>query len=375
MYELHIHQPFKAPKPVMASNTFLWSFLFFFFFLFLSQSLADIAPTTPVTPTTACNSTPDPRFCKSILPPSGSSNLYDYGRVSVRRSLSMARRFSGLVDDYLKRRSSLTQTAIRALEDCKLLSELNTDFLSTAASTLNSTNTLQTMQTDDVQTLLSAILTNQQTCFDGLQSTSSAWSVRNGLSAPLSNGTKLYRVSLALFTRAWAPKQKKVRRPHTLPGRSLLPLQISRLDLLKLRTGRKLLQSSAAPDSVAVRKIVVVAQDGSGNYTTVQEAVAAAPNNTDINDGYFLIHVEAGVYEEYVSIAKNKMNIMMIGDGINQTVITGNRSVADGWTTFNSATFGKRKQTKLSKTYLSKANPIILTHFEPCFVLLSIPRT
>ncbi|KAL7239522.1 hypothetical protein ACSBR2_005421 [Camellia fascicularis] len=30
---------------------------------------------------------------------------------------------------------------------------------------------------------------------------------------------------------------------------------------------------------------------------------------------------------------------MMIGDGINQTIITGNHSMADGWTTFNSATF------------------------------------
>ncbi|XXG84311.1 hypothetical protein AAC387_Pa10g1850 [Persea americana] len=324
----------------MASNTFssLYSFLFFFFFLFLSKSLADIAPSTPITPTTACNSTPDPRFCKSVLPTAGSSNLYDYGRFSVRRSLSVARRFTALVDGYLKHSSSLTQTAVRALEDCKLLSELNTDFLSSAASTLNSTNTLQTMQTDDVQTLLSAILTNQQTCLDGLQATSSAWSIKNSLYTPLSNGTRLFSVSLALFTHAWAPKQKKVQRPHSHPGRNLLPLQIDRLSLAKFKTGRKLLQS-LTPDGVVVRDIVVVAQDGSGNYTNIQDAVAAAPNNTKNNDGFFLIYVEAGVYEEYVSIAKNKKNIMMLGDGINQTVITGNRSVVDGWTTFNSATF------------------------------------
>ena len=31
---------------------------------------------------------------------------------------------------------------------------------------------------------------------------------------------------------------------------------------------------------------------------------------------------------------------MMVGDGIGQTVVTGNRSVVDGWTTFQSATFG-----------------------------------
>lgn len=95
---------------------------------------------------------------------------------------------------------------------------------------------------------------------------------------------------------------------------------------------------------------MVVAQNGSGNYTNIQDAVAAAPNNTNNNGGYFLIYVEAGVYEEYVSIAKNKMNIMMLGDGINQTVITGNRSVVDGWTTFNSATFGKRKPTIFNLT-------------------------
>lgn len=56
---------------------------------------------------------------------------------------------------------------------------------------------------------------------------------------------------------------------------------------------------------------------------------------------YFVIYVVVGIYEEYVSIAKNKHNLMMIGNGINQTVITGNRSMVDRWTTFHSATFGK----------------------------------
>lgn len=70
--------------------------------------------------------------------------------------------------------------------------------------------------------------------------------------------------------------------------------------------------------------------------------MAIAPNNTDGTTGYFLIYITAGVYEEYVSIAKNKKYLMMIGDGINQTIITGNHSYnVDGYTTFNSSTFGK----------------------------------
>lgn len=69
--------------------------------------------------------------------------------------------------------------------------------------------------------------------------------------------------------------------------------------------------------------------------------MAAAPSSTNGSNGYFLIYVVARVYEEYVNIAKTKKYLMMIGVGINRTIITGNRSVADGWTTFDTATFSK----------------------------------
>ncbi|KAJ0515673.1 putative pectinesterase [Helianthus annuus] len=42
---------------------------------------------------------------------------------------------------------------------------------------------------------------------------------------------------------------------------------------------------------------------------------------------------------EYVEISKKKTNIMMIGDGMDLTVISGNHSFIDGWTTYRSATF------------------------------------
>lgn len=160
----------------------------------------------------------------------------------------------------------------------------------------------------------------------------------------------LFSVSLALFAHACVHKQKKTRsgsgRSLLLsdvqidPDRSLhLRMSYQNRNLVELRTGRKLLQVSS--NSVLVREVVVVAQDGSGTFTTISDAVSAAPNKTNIKDGYFLIYIGAGVYEEYVSIAKSKRNIMMIGDGSNQTVTTGNHSVVDGWNTFNSATFGE----------------------------------
>lgn len=82
---------------------------------------------------------------------------------------------------------------------------------------------------------------------------------------------------------------------------------------------------------------LVVAKDGSGNFTTVTDAINAAPNNSDTR---FVIYVKAGGYYENVEVAKSKTNIMLIGDGMWKTAIKGNRNVVDGWTTFRSATVG-----------------------------------
>lgn len=163
--------------------------------LLFTLTLSDVHPSTPITPTAACNATTDPSFCRSLLPPKGSQNLYSYARFSLSKSLFNAEKFLSLVNRYLARRSSLSPTAIQALEDCQLLAGLNIDFIVSASKTLNTSKSLLDPQTESLQTLLSALLTNQQTCFDGLQATASAWRVKNGLSVPLSNGTKLYSVS------------------------------------------------------------------------------------------------------------------------------------------------------------------------------------
>ncbi|XP_038989115.1 probable pectinesterase/pectinesterase inhibitor 41 [Phoenix dactylifera] len=364
----------------MASNTI--GFLLLFSFLFFTPSLSGTSPSAPVTPTTACNSTPDPNFCKSVLPSRGTQNLYTFGRFSLAKSLWNAQKFLNLINRYLARHSSLSLTAVRALEDCQLLSELNIDFLTSAGVTLNSTNKLHDPQADKFQTLLSALLTNQQTCLDGIQDAASAWSIKNGLSVPLSSGTKLYSVSLALFTKAWVPKTKKTNLHHTfipsrvsksrlLMGRSLLfheaeigqdgslPLKMSRpnRELFERRIGRRLLQETDTP--VPVNDIVVVSQDGSGNFTTIMDAVDSAPDKLDGSSGYYLIFVDAGVYEEYVVISKKKKYLMMIGDGINRTVLTGNHSVVDGWTTFNSSTFAAVGQgfVAINMTFRNTAGP------------------
>ncbi|XP_015951177.1 probable pectinesterase/pectinesterase inhibitor 41 [Arachis duranensis] len=325
--------------------------LFLFPFFFASIASSDTPPSTPITPTNLCKSTPDPNYCKSVLPPTKNANVYYYGRFSVKSSISQATKFLSLVNKYLQRSNTLSVPAIRALQDCKTLGELNLDFLTSSFQTVNkTTRVLGSYQADDIQNLLSAILTNQQTCLDGLQEASSAWSVKNGLSVPLSNDTKLYSVSLALFTKGWVPKTKNkvgtsssvqvTRKQLGFKNGRMPPMQMSsQTRAIYESVSRRNLLEPVVGTQVKVNGIVTVSQDGTGNFTTINDALAVAPNKSSSTDGYFLIYVTAGIYDEIVSIDKKKTYLMMIGDGINKTIITGNQSVVDGWTTFNSATF------------------------------------
>ncbi|XP_027933418.1 pectinesterase-like [Vigna unguiculata] len=277
---------------------------------------------------TICNLTPYPSFCESNSP-NGHGDIHEYGRFFVEKSLSSSKMFFSLLSQYLKSSSKFSNSTILALQDCHLLLDLNKRFLSKTLKTINSTDTLGGSEDENFHTLLSATLTNQDTCLNSLQETTS--NPDKDLLTHLSNGTKLYSISLAIFKRGWKAKNNTEKKL----GRNMWE---QRLYELIRRRGRKLLQLGV-DNNVVVNQSVVVNPDGSGNYTTINDAVAAAPNNSQGSNGFFVIHVVGGVYEEYVSIPREKQYLMMIGDGINQTIITGNHSVVDGWTTFNSATF------------------------------------
>ncbi|KAM7273075.1 hypothetical protein ACFE04_027739 [Oxalis oulophora] len=345
----------------MATNKFLTHILILnitIVLIFISSSLAtDTNPNATVSQGTICQSTQDPSYCKSILP-TQPSNVYAYGRFSVKKSLFQSQKFLALVENYLqKKSSSLSTSAIRALEDCHLLASLNIDYLSSSFQTVNKTSTVLLTETADyIQTLLSAIITNQQTCSESLLQASAYSST--GLSGDLLNDTKLYSVSLALFTKGWVPRIRKVPRKKKL-HKKLFPFQNKRtMDRIHQSVkNRKLLQDS--DEAVVFSDLVVVSQDGSGNFTTITDAINYAPNSTKYGNGYFLIYITAGVYEEYIEVDKKKTFLMLIGDGINQTIITGNRSVGDGWTTFNCATLivTAANFTAASITFRNTAGP------------------
>ncbi|KAH9302431.1 hypothetical protein KI387_014014 [Taxus chinensis] len=79
----------------------------------------------------------------------------------------------------------------------------------------------------------------------------------------------------------------------------------------------------------------IVAQDGSGMFKKISDAIDAVPEN---NPQRYVIYVKRGTYTELVRVPASKTNIMLVGDGTEDTVITGHRSVADGYEMVDTAT-------------------------------------
>ncbi|KAM7258054.1 hypothetical protein ACFE04_013795 [Oxalis oulophora] len=72
---------------------------------------------------------------------------------------------------------------------------------------------------------------------------------------------------------------------------------------------------------------VIVAKDGSGKYKTISEAVKEAPKWSSTRNR-FVVWIKAGIYEEYVYVKET--NVLLTGDGIGKTIITGNKSKVKG---------------------------------------------
>lgn len=191
----------------------------------------------------------------------------------------------------------------------------------------------------DIKTWLSGALTFQGTCLDGFENTTGDASEK--MKQLLKVSGELTRNGLAMVDEF---------------SKSLTTLDINSF------TGRKLLASDGMPAWVDAGKRrllhasnitisfptpaynltgtltpnVVVAKDGSGDCKTITEALAKVPKK---NKKPFVILIKAGVYNEYVMVTKKMSNVVLLGEGPNNTRITGNKNVVDGTPTFNSATF------------------------------------
>lgn len=94
------------------------------------------------------------------------------------------------------------------------------------------------------------------------------------------------------------------------------------------KTQRHLLQAAPKPNAV-------VAQDGSGQFKTINDAVKTAPQKSLQP---FVIFIKAGIYKEYVDIPRHVNNVVFVGEGATKTKITGNKNFIDGINTYRTST-------------------------------------
>ncbi|KAL4572132.1 hypothetical protein LXL04_018901 [Taraxacum kok-saghyz] len=253
-----------------------------------------------------------------IVPDLSSKSLPDIISATVSETISDVRSTDFNVTNIRRKLPHLTLLEIRALEDCHSLFLDTVSQLKSAVSDLSKSSS---SKYNNFRTMLSAAMTNQDTCLDGFAGSKSEVKISRHFRKALKGISRQVSNSLALLKKINGTGESEYGR---MSGG--FPKWVRRSD-------RRLLQTTTNETTLTYN--LVVAQDGSGNFTTIGEALYAAPNASSTR---FVIYIKAGAYYEYVEVINKKTNIMFVGDGIGKTLIKGNRNVVDGWTTFRSAT-------------------------------------
>ncbi|KAK6155844.1 hypothetical protein DH2020_010092 [Rehmannia glutinosa] len=192
--------------------------------------------------------------------------------------------------------------------------------------------TLQSIQTNesftdfDAQTWLSTALTNIEICRSGsydLNVTKFSPPILSGnVSEMISNSLATNGALMGNSSETTSYGEDYQSNKHGFPG-------------WVTRGERKLLQDL----ELATKANVVVSKTGKGNFRSVQAAINYAVSRR-VGKGRVVVYVKRGVYTENVVINRTMDKVMLVGDGVRYTVITGSRSVSGGFTTYSSATVG-----------------------------------
>ncbi|XP_058083008.1 pectinesterase-like [Magnolia sinica] len=229
-----------------------------------------------------------------------------------------------------------------ALSDCKDLMEYATAELQASFSEVGDKD-MHTLpdRVDEIKNWLSAVISYQETCKDGIthpelklemengmvnasQLTSNALAIVSGISDILTSFDIPFNFSSLTASRELIEGDHEGGLNHA--DGDGYPTWVSAGD-------RRLL---AFKDNDRPKPNVVVAKDGSGNFKSINDALKAMPKKYS---GRYVIYVKAGVYVENVIVEKDMINVFMYGDGPRKTLVTGKKNYVDGTPTYQTATF------------------------------------
>lgn len=286
-----------------------------------------------------CQVTLYPDSCSSSISSLKSSTNYtsdnpkDLFVLSLQAAVNALVEFSSFTQMLVDSNSNYDSLSKNALRNCESIIWDSIDYINMSAVRFGETENKLSPSTstiNDIRTWLSAAITYQETCIDGLQEFSRGnLELTEEVKTAMRNSTEFTSNSLAIVTKI--------------------------LSKLKFPMNRKLLQSEAdgTPNwfnQPGNRRLlqelgknlpkanVTVAKDGSGDFTSIGQAVKSIPERSPYR---FVIYIKEGMYMENATIGKRLWNVTMYGDGMNKTIISNNLNVVDKTPTFLSGTLSK----------------------------------
>lgn len=293
-----------------------------------------------------CDVTIYPDSCYASLRPAINSSHVtpeDLFRLSIQLAINELQKTAGY---FSKLSATKDKIPAAALKNCQDLLDLALDDLS---KSLSSSGASLNNGIDDLRTWLSSAETAFDTCIDGFDGNKE---LQNTIVSHLKSCTELTSNSLAIVT--WI---KKV--TGALNLRRLLSNGEDRVPEWLSTGDRRVLRDDS--DKIRKNADIVVAKDGSGKYKKIGDALKAVK---DKNKKRTVIYVKKGVYNENLRVEKKKWNVLMIGDGMNSTIVSGSLNVVDGTPTFSTATFGKYLTSNLRYIYKIR----LLCRFWLCWI-------
>ncbi|CAN0914125.1 Putative pectinesterase/pectinesterase inhibitor 22 [Linum grandiflorum] len=277
----------------------------------------------------ACTGIRDPETCVASL--RGRASLRQRSPASIvnaaiRTTLKEARSAIDAITKFTALSFSYREQL--AVEDCKELLDFSVTELAWSLAEMNRVRTGETgsqtglpnSEEGNLKAWLSAALGNQDTCLEGFEGTDRH--VEKFIRGSLKQVTQLIGNVLALYTEL-----------HGLPFRKPVSPRYSSPEFPDWMTESD--RKAVKGNPVDLRIDAVVALDGTGHFRSIADAVDRAPPH---NNSRYVIFVKKGIYHENIDMKKKKTNVMLVGEGIGKTVVTGNRNFMQGWTTFRTAT-------------------------------------
>ncbi|XP_004510571.1 pectinesterase 3 [Cicer arietinum] len=307
-----------------------------------SPSSSDSLPNTELNPAASlkavCHATQYPNSCFSAissLPDSNTTDPEQLFKLSLKVAIDELAKLTRFPSKLSARADTRLKKAIgvcgEVLDDA--LDRLNDSM----SSIVGAGKILSPEKIRDVETWLSAALTDHATCLEAVDEVNStaARGVLREIETAMKNSTEFASNSLAIVTKIIGLLSNFETSNHHRRLLGGFPEWLGSAE-------RKLL----ATEVNETKPDAVVAKDGTGQFTTITEALKMV-NKKSVKR--FVVYVKKGEYIENIDIDKKTWNVMIYGDGMSETVVLGSRNFMDGTPTFETATFAVKGMGFIAK--------------------------